>query len=304
MFMDSVDKELLSRIESLLTRYRRFVKDGEGTEQEETLVYGLRGLVNLANMVLRDVRVYGIEPWHVIADDVPLSQPGEMLLRLKNYKGEVMPPYPFIMAFYNNGFTAPLDTILVLAALREFERGLDKPDAQKQVSINVSAISLRDPDFVKVVLARLEAMDLFSCPDEAIIFEIHESTANLAMSRQVLDLFRQVGCHFAIDDVGLSVHDVMRLSEFEGIADYIKIDRHSVCAPGDAPHSLAQVMSYIHSMLPGVSIVAEGVQSAEHALQLKDLFPDIGYVQGLYLSGERRAFQVEFQALQAAQKSV
>lgn len=293
--MKQYDKELLQWIETLLMSYRRFVKDAEDTPEEEKLVYGLRGLVNLANMILRDVPIFGIEPWHVIGKNPPMSQPGEMLLRLKDYKGEAMPPYPFVMAFYDHGFTAQLDAILALAALRQF----DSDPNEKQVSINISARSLREPTFVKMVLKRLEDMRLLERPDERVIFEIHESTHNLTMSRGVLELFRKVGCLFAIDDVGLSMNDIMRLGEFEGIADYIKIDRHSVCASPDEPNALGSVLAYVRTMLPETFIVAEGVQNAEHAIKINTLFPDVLYAQGLYLPSDRVAFQRNLNIIRA-----
>ncbi|NCT40216.1 MAG: EAL domain-containing protein [Alphaproteobacteria bacterium] len=284
------DKELLSRIESLLTVYRRFVEDGEGTPQEESLVYGLRGLVNVANMILRNKIMFTMEPWHAIGPKPSLSRAGEMLLRLKDYQNEPMPPYPFIMAFYSNGFVPQLDTILVLAALRRVEMD----DRFRQVSINISAKSLRDADFVKVVLGRLEEMELLYHPEHKIIFEIHESSVELAMSRKVLELFRSVGVGFAIDDVGMSMDDVMRLSEFEGIADYIKIDRHCVLGMPEDPNNLVNVMSFIRTMLPETVVIAEGVQSAEHAQTIMRDHPDIDYVQGLYLPTSRRSFQTDF----------
>ena len=113
-----------------------------------------------------------------------------------------MAPYPAIMAFYNNGFTAQIDGILFLAALEQFER-MRNADLEKQVSINISARSLRDPDFVKCTLERLESLNLDS--EQTIIIEIHESTPHLTMSRQVLELYSVIGVEFAIDDEGISV---------------------------------------------------------------------------------------------------
>jgi len=241
-------------------------------------------------MILRDKIAFTMEPWHAIAQKPKLTQAGEMLLRLRDYKGEVMPPYPFIMAFYNNGFTPQLDTILVLTALRRFE----KDERFRQVSINISAKSLRDQDFVKTILGRLEVMNLLYQPEQKVIFEIHESSVELATSRKVLELFRAAGVGFAIDDVGLSMSDVMRLAEFEGIADYIKIDRHAVLGKPEEPNNLANVMQFVRTMLPESIIVAEGVQSADHAQAILNGFPDIDYVQGLYLPDSRRAFQTDF----------
>jgi len=88
--------------------------------------------------------------------------------------------------------------------------------------------------------------------------------------------------------------DVMRLSEFEGIADYIKIDRHCVLGKAEDPNNLANVMSFIRTMLPGTVVIAEGVQSADHAQAILREYPDIDYVQGLYLPESRRSFQTDF----------
>lgn len=289
--MKSFDKELLARIESLLVSYRQFLKDRDPEGRDEALVYGLRCLVNLAQMVLRGESIFGIEPWHAIAVNARYQQVGELLLRLRDHDGQPLPPYPFIMAFYDNGFTAQLDCILVSCALRRFVKD---PDA-RQVAINISARSLRHPDFVRVILGRLEKLNLGAYAEAKIIFEIHESGAHLSMSRQVLDLFRQVGCAFAIDDVGLSINDIMRLGEFEGIADYIKLDRHCVCADPFAPNSLGQAVAFIQDMLPEAIMVAEGVKSAEHARQIQADFPGIAYVQGLYLPSKHAVFKDEFQ---------
>ncbi len=288
---DKHDIELLRRIENLIRSFQCLVRDVEGRgddkAREASLVYGLRALVSLANMVLRGDGIFGIEPWHIVSNDAPLSCLGEMLLRLKDFKGNPMPPYPAVMAFYDNGFSAEIDGILFLAALWQFQRC-----EEKQVSINISARSLRDPDFVKCTLERLESLNLAS--DEKIIIEIHESTPNLAMSRQVLELYYKLGVAFAIDDVGLNMNDIMRMSEFEGLAEYIKIDRHSVCAPEGASHSLAQVVKFVRALMPDVTMVAEGVVDAGHARAIVTQYPDIVYVQGLYLPENRRDFSIDF----------
>lgn len=285
------DKDLLRRIEDLIRSFQFHVKDAEGGENEDQMVYGLRALVALANMILKKEDVFGIEPWHLISQHAPLSMPGEMLLRLKDFKGEPMPPYPAIMAFYDNGYTAEIDGILFLAALGQFER-MREAGLEKQVSINISARSLKSADFVKSTLERLESLQLAS--DEKIIIEIHESTPHLTMSRQVLELYKTLDVGFAIDDVGLNINDVIRLAEFEGLAEFIKIDRHSVCAPEEDANALSQVMSFVRTLMPDTIAVAEGVKDAAHAYQIARNHTDILYVQGLYLPSNREAFKLDY----------
>lgn len=294
------DTELLRRIEDLIRSFQGQVKDAQGSEKEEGMVYGLRALVSLANMVLRKQDVFGIEPWHIVCPRAPLSMPGEMLLRVKDYKGDFMAPYPAIMAFYENGYTAQLDGILFLAALDQFER-MRKTGQEKQVSINISARSLRDADFVKCTLERIESLDLGS--DEKIMIEIHESTPHLMMSRQVLELYHTLGVGFAIDDVGLNMNDVLRLADFERLAEFVKIDRHAVCAAPEDANSLQQVMSFIKTLMPETVIVAEGVKDEDHARRVYEAFPDIQYVQGLYLTGNREEFKLNFYNAQARAKA-
>ncbi len=292
------DTDLLRRIENLIRSFQKHVSDAEGKQSEEQMVYALRTLVALANMVLKQQDVFGIEPWHIISPYAPLSMPGEMLLRVKDFKGEPMPPYPAIMAFYDNGFTAQIDAILFLAALEQFDR-MRKEGTEKQLSINISARSLRDSDFVKATLARLESLQLNS--DEKIIIEIHESSPHLSMSRQVLELYKALDVGFAIDDVGLNMNDVLRLAEFEGLAEFVKIDRHSVCAQDGQANALAQVMSFVRTLMPDVVAVAEGVKSEAHAFEIAQDYPDIQYVQGLYLTSDRETFKNNYYSVDASE---
>ncbi|MCB9983858.1 MAG: EAL domain-containing protein [Rhodospirillales bacterium] len=292
------DTELLSRIEELIRGFQAQVSDAHGTAREGSMVYGLRVLVALANMVLHKQDVFGIEPWHAIAENAPLSMPGEMLLRVKDFKGNPLAPYDAVMAFYENGYTAQIDGILFLAALGQFDR-MRTAGREKQVTINISARSLRNPDFVKATLTRLESLDLAS--DEKVLVEIHESAPHLSLSRQVLELYKILGVGFVIDDVGMNMNDVLRLADFEGLAEYVKLDRQTVCAPKGKAYALDQVMSFVETLMPGSVCVAEGVQSAEHALEIAQKYPSILYAQGLYLTHDRAAFQDEFSQARARQ---
>lgn len=285
--MNRYEKEILRRVEGLITVFQSLVADAEGRKEEESLVYGLRALVCLANMIMRRQEIFGVETWHAISGSAPLSMPGEMLLRLVNYRGEPMPPYPAIMAFYENGFTAAIDSILFLAALEQFRKA-----PWKEISVNVSARSLRDPDFVRTTLARLETLELDD--GRKIIMEIHESMPHLAMSRQVLELYSAMGVGFAIDDVGLNINDALRMGEFEGIAGYIKVDRRAVNAPPGASNNLAKVMGFIRTLVPGAVVVAEGVKNADQALYIHEAFPDVQYVQGVRLPPSADGFALEY----------
>ncbi|MCC6598715.1 MAG: EAL domain-containing protein [Alphaproteobacteria bacterium] len=285
--MNKYDKEILRRIENLINSFQALIRDTDDEEPEEALVYGMRALVCLANMSMQGRDVFAVEPWHALCDDVPHDVPGEMLLRLVDYKEQPLAPYPAIMSFYDNGYTAAVDCILFLSALEQFTRS-----DWGQVSVNISARSLRDPDFVRATLSRLETLEIAG--ERKVIMEIHESMPHLAMSRQVLELYRALGVGFAIDDVGLNINDALRMGEFEGIAEYIKIDRRAVNAPMGASNALPKVMGFIRSLVPGAVVIAEGVKTAEQSVYIYETYPDIQYVQGLYLPDTLEAFQTEY----------
>lgn len=283
-------KNLEGLIDQMITLTEAAQEEGDETKIAQ-LTCGMKALTALADAALKDRPVFGLEPWHPIDDNAPLKRPGEMLLRLETARGEPLPPYPAIMAFYENGLTAEIDTVLFLYALRQYEKG-----GLRQVSINISARSLRSSRFVQTILSRLKSFNF--APDERIIAEIHESRPHMKMNIKVLKLLQGAGLGFAIDDVGLSMNDIMRLSDFEGIADFIKIDRHSVNADPEKPHSLDNVVSIIHSILPRAALVAEGVKSADQARRLREYHPAIGYVQGLHLP-PRDEFARKWQSLSA-----
>lgn len=290
------EREVLQRVENLITDFQAHVRAAENHKDEDLLVYGLRMIVSLANMIINQEPLFTIEPWHSVSADPPLAAPGEMLLRARDYKGVALEPYPAIMAFYKTDYTSRIDTVLFLAALNQFSES-----DEKQVSINISARSLRDADFVKATAARIENLELPS--DRQVIIEIHESAPHLAMSRQVLEIYQALDVRFAIDDVGLNLNDVMRLAEFEGLAQFIKIDRHAVCAPPGAANALDKVMPFIRTLMPGVTAVAEGVRDARHALEIRAQYPDIHYVQGMHLPPNRRIFAAAFAEVQETAKT-
>lgn len=289
--MSGVD--LIKEVETLQSEIADLSAGAKDETAKEKFAYAQKGLESLRRAIQNKERIFGHEPWHPLVGGI--ISPCEYLLRLNDEKGEAMPPYPFIMAFYEHGLTAKIDLILFLCGLWQYRQ-----DGEKQISINISAKSLQNSAFIKSALKGLEGAGLKPGGEEKVIAEIHESTS-APMSPHVLVMFRERGGGFAIDDVGLSMNDVLRLAEFEGITDYIKIDRHPVCAHPDEPASLEQVMSLVRSLLPGAVIVAEGVKTTQHAKDLHRAIPDIQYAQGLYLP-TREIFAKEWAKLSSESK--
>ena len=281
---------IFPRIENLVQKINNLYNHIMTADKKSELSCTLPALKALHNHIADNTQIFGYEMWYPLLDSYYsngngkdgdnnyANNPVEMLLRLKDSKGDDISPYPVIMAMYNNGLAEDIDTILFLCALRQF-----KMSNYKLVSINISARSLLSSDFIKTILPALETMRLETNGKKETIIEIHESAPTLVMSKHILSMFHRFGAHFAIDDVGLSLNDVFRFSEFDGIANYIKIDRHMVCSPPDSENSLPCVISFIKSILPDSVLVAEGVESVEQAYDLHRQYPQLDYVQGKFL---------------------
>lgn len=281
------DPELMRQMESLHRKIAALAAKAAKTDQKERAQYAADYIEALAVMARAKGPIFGIEPWHPL-DKNTTDSPGEMLLRVCDAGGKALSPYPAVMIFYHNGFTTELDTILCLCALTQFSDGPDR-----QVSINISGRSLQDATFIKSALAKIESLGL--TPDRKIIFEIHESNAVVKLNPKTLAMFKKFGVGFAIDDVGLSMNDVFRLSSFENIADYIKLDRASVSAHPEDPRSLAHILSLARSLLPNAAMVAEGIRSAQHARDILRIHPNIKFVQGMQLP-DRETFAKQWKS--------
>ncbi len=273
-----IPESLYPRIEDLAIRIRNVHVRAETETEGKQAQLMHTALRSLCKAVDNHKPIFGTEPWHPVNLEKNLGTPAEFLLRLPDENGDPLPAYNVIMAYYDSGLTEPIDTLLVLCALRQFRQS-----AERQVSINISARSLLSADFIKTFLSHLEKLRLDNQIREGVIIEIHESAPTLVMSKHVLSLFHRFGARFAIDDVELSLGDAFRFSEFDEIASFIKIDRKLVCALPESPNSLPAALSFVRSVLPDAKIVAEGVQSIEHARELHEFYPEIDYMQGLHL---------------------
>ncbi len=288
--MSTTDIALLQRIQALIHKAQDFSDTAQKSQAQTQATHTIKCMTALGDAILRGKAIFGVEPWHVIDAHAPLSAPGEYLLRLQNGTGTPLSPYPAIMSFYENGMTADIDVVLFLCALKQF-----LASDESQISVNISARSLCDADFIRTALERLEQANL-AAAHKTIIIEVHETTQDIKMSKDVLKMFRRAGVMFALDDAGLSMGDVMRMAEFEDMADFIKLDRHSVCARPDRPDALDHLISLVSSLFPHASIVAEGAKSTSHARALKASHPQLHYVQGLYLPTNRSVFEAEWRA--------
>lgn len=201
----------------------------------------------------------------------------ELLLRMVDEDGEIVPPMAFIPAAERYNLMVRIDRWVVRRALWTFRELAIQPGVPEcDFSINLSGQSLGDDDFLPLVLEELEQSGL---PPECICFELTETAAiaNLSRATRFIEALSARGCRFALDDFGSGLSSFGYLKNLP--VNFLKIDGSFVRDIGHDPMDFALVESInqIGHVL-GIETIAEYVTGPKIAELLRKMGVD--YVQG------------------------
>lgn len=200
----------------------------------------------------------------------------ELLLRMQDEAGNLVPPAGFIPSAERYGVMPQLDRWVIRHYFRWLQQHSDHLQQLTLCHINLSGSSLLDPGFMADVQQMFEH---FAIPFERICFEISESVAlvNLQSTLTFIEHFRARGCRFALDDFGSGFSSYNYLKQFP--ADFIKIDGHYVRDLLDDHYDKAIVKS-IHDVAKamGLRSIAKFAENNDILLALKMI--GIDYAQG------------------------
>ena len=150
----------------------------------------------------------------------------------------------------------------------------------RTVSVNVSAMQLRKPDFAERTLALLEQTGM---DPRRLEIEITESTliGGSEVSAKMLKALRAAGIKVSLDDFGTGYSSLSYLMRLD--VDRIKIDRSFVRQLGETTQSNSIVQAIVtmaHAV--GLAVTAEGVETE----QQRDFLIDLGcsHLQGYLFS--------------------
>ena len=158
-----------------------------------------------------------------------------------------------------------------------------------RIAVNVSAIQLRQHDFVDSVLEALHEMDEGK---PLLDLEITESVLvdDIEASTRKLQTLRRAGVEVSVDDFGTGYCSLSYLARLP--VDILKIDRSFVVRMRDAGYPrniVAMIVSLAHTL--GLKVIAEGVEDDAQVHLLKELGCD--QIQGYYISVPVPAQQIE-----------
>jgi len=190
----------------------------------------------------------------------------ESLMRWWVDERTVVPPDRFIQVAEQSGLMLTLGTWSLRTSLATLVRLREAGHAGLRMSVNVSAVQFRQPDFVGIVAQALADFDL---PAPLLELEITESAALVGMDQvcDILGRLRALGVSIALDDFGTGFSSLSYLHRLP--IDRLKIDRSFVHAlttrePGAR---IARTVLHLGAQL-GVPVLAEGVEDESQEAQL------------------------------------
>ena len=213
---------------------------------------------------------------------------GEILVRMLDVDGSLIPPGAFIPAAERYGLMPDIDRWIIneLFSLeqvhyQEVWGDLTHKNANPPClyTINLSGASLIDPNFLGFVKLQLKE---FRIPPRLVCFEITETIAitHLDRATQFMNELKSMGCRFLLDDFGSGMSSFGYLKNLP--VDYLKIDGLFVKDILEDPIDRAMVKAINdigHTM--GLKTIAEFVENEDILHELYILGVDFAQGYGI-----------------------
>ena len=200
----------------------------------------------------------------------------EVLIRMRDAAGKVLPPARFIPAAERNGLMTQIDRWVLRSTLEWFDSQPGHRDNVDFCTLNLSGASLNDEKFLQDTIALIRAH-----PESTrkICFEITESVAlyDLKTTRRFVDRIKSFGAMVALDDFGAGYTSFSYLKEIP--ADLVKIDGNFIRDVNKNRENYAITRAMVdlaHEL--GMGCVAEWAENAAIVKSLVAL--QVDYAQG------------------------
>lgn len=203
----------------------------------------------------------------------------ELLLRMVGEEGELIPPAAFLAGAERYGLIQEIDRWVLREAVRLMAR-LRTHTSIEAFEVNLSGKTISDPGLLRMIKEELAEHEV---DPSSLVLEITETAAisDLEQVRRFIEAMQELGCRFALDDVGSGFSTLHLLKHLK--VDYLKIDgafvRNLPTEVADQ-HLVRAMVAMARSQ--GQKTIAEYVESEEILRLLREFGVD--YAQG-YLVG-------------------
>jgi len=207
---------------------------------------------------------------------------GEILIRMLDEAGRIVPPGAFLPAAVRYGLMLALDRWVVRRSLEALS-AISDMGGDVAFAINISGQSLGAADLLDFVT---EQIDSTRVAPSKLCFEITETSAvsELTHALRFIDTLKGLGCRFALDDFGTGLSSFSYLKTLP--VDYLKIDGGFVTGlvGDDVDQAMVEAIHHVGHMM-GLETIAEWVESRAILLKLRQIGVDYG--QGYALGHPR-----------------
>lgn len=199
----------------------------------------------------------------------------EALMRLE-LDGEIFYPDQFIPVAEDNGYIHMLTEIILHKTCMEIKRLLEEGYNISRISVNVSALELKDEAFCDDISRIIQDTRI---PGDKIAIELTESQteSDFYVMKKKIDLLKAKGIKFYLDDFGTGYSNMERIMELP--FDIIKFDRSLViaCETNERSRKIVLGLANIFSAM-NYSVLYEGVEREAEEEMCKNM--SASYLQG------------------------
>jgi len=203
----------------------------------------------------------------------------ELLVRMIDYDGKIIPPVKFIGAAERYHLIMDLDRWVVRKALSLISQPESQAICNGIFSINLSGESIGNSEFLEFVSREIRSSKV---PPSKICFEVTETAAisNLSRASQFITELKVLGCKFSLDDFGSGLSSFAYLKALP--IDYLKIDGAFVrnIAKDSNDRAMVTAINQVGHAL-GISTIAEFIENHEIQSILEDIGVNMG--QGYFI---------------------
>lgn len=200
----------------------------------------------------------------------------EALMRLKNDELGIIYPDQFIPLAEENGYIHALTEIILAKTCRVLRNLVAEGYEITRISVNVSALELRDSDFCGDISRIIDGNGIDS---SRIAIELTESRNDndFMLMKERIEELKGKGITFYLDDFGTGYSNMERILELP--FDIIKFDRSMVIAGSQSKRS-EQVLGSLAELFSKLnySVLYEGVENEKDEQLCCDL--NASYLQG------------------------
>ena len=208
----------------------------------------------------------------------------EILVRMRDPAGELIPPYQFLPLAENYNLMVDLDIHNLDAYFNFVQAHPEHLKTLSFVNINLGGETLIHPKFKKYILKRLE--DAPSFPWHKIVLEVTEqsSVGSMQLAKEFIEVLQEKGMRVALDDFGTGYASFEYLKHMP--FDVVKIDGAFIqdILDNEIDHQITKNLATI-AKLRHQEVIAEFVDSQAIVDELVAL--NVDYGQGFYLGKPR-----------------